>query len=154
MELLDGVVIDLLKTKWDTFVKSRFYKQFYMFSFYFLFSLVSFILRPGPPDKEEETEDSNDKSNPNVTHYANSRVVGIESKTLAYSKPRVSRNHFMIMKKTRNYFITETFWLNFSEHSDNEVVLDDLPTWWESYAECPLMNMDNDLAKVKYIKTI
>ncbi|KAI9588044.1 transient receptor potential cation channel subfamily V member 5 [Glossina fuscipes] len=150
LELLDGVVIDLLKTKWDTFVKSRFYKQFYMFSFYFLFSLVSFILRPGPPDKEEETEDSNDKSNPNVTYYANSRVGGIQSKTLAYSKPRISR----LWKKNEIIFITETFWLNFSEHSNNEVILDDLPTWWESYAKCPLMNMDNDLAKVRIIAEI
>lgn len=74
LELLDGVVIDLLKTKWDTFVKSRFYKQFYMFSFYFLFSLVSFISRPGPKENEEDGDDDQEKvtDKPNVT----SNVIG------------------------------------------------------------------------------
>lgn len=59
LELMDGVLIDLLKTKWNTFVKSRFYRQFYLFSTYFLVSLVSFLLRPGP-DKENDDDDIND----------------------------------------------------------------------------------------------
>lgn len=77
LELLDGVVIDLLKTKWDTFCKSRFYKQFYMFAFYFLISLFSFILRPGPEAKEDEDEDQAGSpaaaSNASTTHdlYSN-----------------------------------------------------------------------------------
>lgn len=62
---MDGVVIDLLKTKWDTFVKSRFYKQFYMFAFYFLFSLASFILRPGPLVKTSDDENGNGNGNGN-----------------------------------------------------------------------------------------
>lgn len=48
---MDGVLIDLLKTKWNTFVKRRFYSQFFLFAFYFLISLICFTLRPGPPDK-------------------------------------------------------------------------------------------------------
>lgn len=56
MELLDGVLIDLLKTKWNTFVKFRFYQQFYLFACYFLVSLVTFTLRPGPDlDEMEDT---------------------------------------------------------------------------------------------------
>lgn len=51
LELLEGMLIDLLKTKWNTFVKFRFYRQFILFSFYFLVSLVCFTLRPGPPDR-------------------------------------------------------------------------------------------------------
>lgn len=54
LELLDGILIDLLKTKWNTFVKSRFYRQFYLFASYFLISLVSFLLRPGPPIDDED----------------------------------------------------------------------------------------------------
>lgn len=46
LDLLDGVLIDLLKTKWNTFVKDKFYRQFYKFSVYFLVSLVGFTLRP------------------------------------------------------------------------------------------------------------
>ncbi|XP_050673208.1 transient receptor potential cation channel subfamily V member 5 isoform X2 [Leptidea sinapis] len=51
LELLEGMLIDLLKTKWNTFVKFRFYRQFILFSCYFLVSLVCFTLRPGPPDR-------------------------------------------------------------------------------------------------------
>lgn len=57
LELLDGVLIDLLKTKWNTFVKSRFYRQFYLFAIYFLVSLVSFLLRPGPDIEETDDDD-------------------------------------------------------------------------------------------------
>lgn len=53
LELLDGILIDLLKTKWNTFVKSRFYRQFYLFTSYFLISLISFLLRPGPVSVED-----------------------------------------------------------------------------------------------------
>ena len=71
LELLDGVVIDLLKTKWDTFVKKRFYRQFYMFAIYFMFSLISYILRPGP-DKKEEGEETKateaEETKDNATH--------------------------------------------------------------------------------------
>lgn len=58
LELLDGILIDLLKTKWNTFVKSRFYRQFYLFASYFLISLVSFLLRPGPPMDTNEGDES------------------------------------------------------------------------------------------------
>ncbi|GBP18545.1 Transient receptor potential cation channel subfamily V member 6 [Eumeta japonica] len=51
LDLLEGMLIDLLKTKWNTFVKFRFYRQFILFSCYFLVSLVCFTLRPGPPDR-------------------------------------------------------------------------------------------------------
>ncbi|KAF7402886.1 hypothetical protein HZH66_005153 [Vespula vulgaris] len=48
LELLDGTLVDLLNAKWNTFVKDRFYQQFYLFCFYFILSLISFTLRPGP----------------------------------------------------------------------------------------------------------
>ncbi|XP_045489488.1 transient receptor potential cation channel subfamily V member 5 [Pieris rapae] len=51
LELLEGMLIDLLKTKWNTFVKFRFYRQFILFACYFVVSLVCFTLRPGPPDR-------------------------------------------------------------------------------------------------------
>ncbi|XP_058980182.1 transient receptor potential cation channel subfamily V member 5-like [Musca domestica] len=140
LELLDGVVIDLLKTKWETFVKSRFYKQFYMFSFYFLFSLVSFISRPGPKIEDEDEEgDANDsagKGNDSTTNarllYATpaSRVTGIEK--LPY----------------------KTFWLNFSEYIDDDANAENMPSWWASYEECPLMDMETNLAKFRIVSEI
>lgn len=45
---MDGVVVDLLNAKWNTFVKKKFYSQFFTFAFYFLISLTCFISRPGP----------------------------------------------------------------------------------------------------------
>lgn len=48
LELMDGVLVDLLNAKWNAFVKFRFYRQFFLFSIYFLISLVCFTLRPGP----------------------------------------------------------------------------------------------------------
>lgn len=60
LELLDGILIDLLKTKWNTFVKSRFYRQFYLFTSYFLVSLISFLLRPGPIGSDADNDDDDD----------------------------------------------------------------------------------------------
>nr|XP_012147398.1 PREDICTED: transient receptor potential cation channel subfamily V member 5 isoform X4 [Megachile rotundata] len=48
LELMDGTMVDLLNAKWNTFVKSRFYRQFFLFCFYFILYLISFTLRPGP----------------------------------------------------------------------------------------------------------
>lgn len=45
---MDGILVDLLNAKWNTFVKFRFYRQFFLFCFYFVLSLISFTLRPGP----------------------------------------------------------------------------------------------------------
>ncbi|XP_065210023.1 transient receptor potential cation channel subfamily V member 5 isoform X2 [Planococcus citri] len=52
LELMDGVLVDLLNAKWNTFVKFRFYRQFFQFSLYFLLSLICFTLRPGPPSAD------------------------------------------------------------------------------------------------------
>ncbi|XP_067008057.2 transient receptor potential cation channel subfamily V member 5 [Anabrus simplex] len=49
LELMDGMLVDLLHAKWNAFVKFRFYRQFSLFFIYFLFSVVCFTLRPGPP---------------------------------------------------------------------------------------------------------
>lgn len=76
LELLDGILIDLLKTKWNTFVKSRFYRQFYLFTSYFLVSLISFLLRPGPnvSDSTDDDDDSNGSSS-NNKHINNDNNV-------------------------------------------------------------------------------
>ncbi|EDS45718.1 TRP channel protein nanchung [Culex quinquefasciatus] len=53
LDLLEGVLIDLLKTKWNTFVKDKFYSQFFVFFCYFCVSLISFTLREGPMKLED-----------------------------------------------------------------------------------------------------
>ncbi|ALC44528.1 nan [Drosophila busckii] len=134
LELLDGVVIDLLKTKWDTFCKSRFYKQFYMFAFYFLISLFSFILRPGPEAKDDDDEQE-DGAAANASARHDLYINGSLSQ---HTKRGTSNVEY------------KTFWLNFTEYYDpNEV--ETLPAWWQSYAQCPLMNLESDLAKLRII---
>lgn len=156
LELLDGVVIDLLKTKWDTFCKSRFYKQFYMFAFYFLISLFSFILRPGPAPKEDEDEDqegnSATASNGTATHdlYSNRSFTQLTKRGTSSTE----YSGFCISSRSELEILiccpTETFWLNFTEYYDpNEV--ETLPAWWQTYAQCPLMNLESDLAKLRII---
>lgn len=84
LELLDGILIDLLKTKWNTFVKSRFYRQFYLFTSYFLVSLVSFLLRPGPDLVDTEDDDDANGHDDNGSGHESGRGTGggggIESK--------------------------------------------------------------------------
>ncbi|XP_039294206.1 transient receptor potential cation channel subfamily V member 5 [Nilaparvata lugens] len=53
LDLMEGVLVDLLHAKWNAFVKFRFYRQFIMFFQYFLISCVCFILRPGPPEAHD-----------------------------------------------------------------------------------------------------
>lgn len=80
MELLDGVLIDLLKTKWNTFVKSRFYQQFHLFSVYFMFSLVSYTLRPGPPIEDDDDEEG---AKGNSTEDASGSITALRRNTSA-----------------------------------------------------------------------
>jgi len=48
------------------------------------------------------------------------------------------------------FIFSETFWLNFTEYYDPSEV-EVLPAWWESYAQCPLMNLESDLAKLRIV---
>jgi hypothetical protein len=58
LDLLDGVLIDLLKIKWNTFGKAKFYRQFYFFFAYFLVALVGFTLRNGPVGTDDAASNS------------------------------------------------------------------------------------------------
>lgn len=93
LELMDGVLIDLLKTKWNTFVKSRFYRQFYLFATYFFISLVCFLLRPGPDMDEDDDDNEGKKSNKSsiVIDKMMGRTIGLDIK-----------NSTVVMGITRN----------------------------------------------------
>lgn len=84
MELMDGILVDLLNAKWNTFVKFRFYRQFFLFCFYFVLSLISFTLRPGPattsvsnPTAQTSTELStiSPKTDPSVSNVTINRTL-------------------------------------------------------------------------------
>ena len=54
LDLIEYVVVDLLKVKWDSFVKKEFFTQLYTFVVYFFLAAACFILRPTLPAEEEE----------------------------------------------------------------------------------------------------
>ena len=46
LDLIEGIVVDLLKTKWRCFIKQNFFNQIFRFTIYFLISLYCFVIRP------------------------------------------------------------------------------------------------------------
>ncbi|GFS44729.1 transient receptor potential cation channel subfamily V member 5 [Trichonephila inaurata madagascariensis] len=48
LDMLSGLLADLLNAKWNKFVKFRFFRQFATFFVYFVVSLSCFVMRPGP----------------------------------------------------------------------------------------------------------
>ena len=46
MDLIEGIVVDLLRVKWKTFIRGNFFRQIARFSVYFLISMFVFIVRP------------------------------------------------------------------------------------------------------------
>lgn len=105
LELMDGVLVDLLNAKWNTFVKSRywfqlkksillflncwkyclfnntlskifrFYRQFFLFCFYFILSLISFTLRPGPFLKENQGSETTSSPILNATDHSTTVLI-------------------------------------------------------------------------------
>ena len=48
LDLIEGVVVDLLKTKWKSFIKRTFFRQLMIYCFYFALSMFCFVSRPHP----------------------------------------------------------------------------------------------------------
>lgn len=104
LELLDGILIDLLKTKWNTFVKSRFYRQFYLFTSYFLVSLISFLLRPGPnvPDSTDDDEDSNGSSSSNKHVNNDNNVSTVNNSNETFHQHMYYSNQSVLLSNVLN----------------------------------------------------
>lgn len=47
LDMMDGLIVNLLKEKWKVFARFRFYRRFVIFTIYFLFFVAAFFLRPG-----------------------------------------------------------------------------------------------------------
>ena len=45
LDLIEYVIVDLLKAKWDSYIKKSFFRQFFAFTVYFIFSTIAFTLR-------------------------------------------------------------------------------------------------------------
>ena len=45
LDLIEYVIVDLLKAKWNSYIRKSFFRQFFAFSVYFLISTVAYTLR-------------------------------------------------------------------------------------------------------------
>lgn len=119
LELLDGILIDLLKTKWNTFVKSRFYRQFYLFTSYFLISAISFLLRPGPviedPDDADD-DDSTATSNGKTNGGDNDAIASAHNRNSSLNKHLYHSNGTILLSNLINSTNEKIF--NFTKSSN------------------------------------
>ncbi|VVC93017.1 unnamed protein product [Leptidea sinapis] len=148
LELLEGMLIDLLKTKWNTFVKFRFYRQFILFSCYFLVSLVCFTLRPGPPDRAVNATVVNTTV---VSVINDTALVDVDNCTVLHNMTGAAGNSVEIFNGSK----PERCGRFKSHPKDKEKPTDapkesDMEGWWEDLTgDCRLMNFDTTQAKVR-----
>ena len=62
LDLIEYVVVDLLKVKWNTFIKREFFKQMAMFTVFFSLAITAFIIRPLVPEEECDQEEEETSS--------------------------------------------------------------------------------------------
>ncbi|XP_047523525.1 transient receptor potential cation channel subfamily V member 5 [Pieris napi] len=148
LELLEGMLIDLLKTKWNTFVKFRFYRQFILFACYFVVSLVCFTLRPGPPDRALNSTVVN-TTVASITNIVDAEVAPeVENCSLLHIAEKLAVEVFNGSK------VNETKCGHFKSHpkvkTSDAPKETDMEGWWEDLTEeCRLMNFDSSQAKVR-----
>ncbi|KAJ9591720.1 hypothetical protein L9F63_001748, partial [Diploptera punctata] len=146
LELMDGMLVDLLNAKWNTFVKFRFYRQFFLFLFYFLFSLVCFTLRPGPPPKPStssaQPQNSTAINSTTPVPLVNSSFIPKMSSQLRLADINTSE-----LSRTSIYFLMFSELLNVQNDDDDE---DDFDDWWDDLQEeCRLMQFGSMKAKIR-----
>ncbi|KAF2896771.1 hypothetical protein ILUMI_09404 [Ignelater luminosus] len=137
LELMDGVVIDLLNAKWNTFVKNKFYRQFYTFAFYFIISLICFTLRPGPPVKQQ-TVLSGKTNSTNKTLIHNVNATDILNLSFIINETLKLENYTSLL-----HFFPAT-----NSSSDDHNVEE----WWDNLTEdCRLMQFDSMKATIRVL---
>lgn len=139
LDLLEGVLIDLLKTKWETFVKAKFYRQFYLFAIYFFISLFAFGLRPKAIGDGGGDDDA-DKSSSNNTREGNAN-----DSTKAPVKSFVVHNLTEILCNFSAFqeamVQTETSTINATDMFSNSTMPTDDSDEWTAFSECPLLDI-------------
>ena len=59
LDLIEYVIVDLLKVKWNTFIKREFFKQMAQFTFFFSLAITAFVTRPRPEGDCETSGQTN-----------------------------------------------------------------------------------------------
>lgn len=148
MELMDGVLVDLLKTKWNTFVKAKFYRQFYCFATYFLISLISFTLRPGPILADEDDEDAAKRN----TTEDSTTTMDIMNTTMKTAFDLMNCTSLNCGKTGRTTVgpLYPFFNASYHEEDDDEEPEEDYNIMG-SYASCPLLSTETLEHKIRLI---
>ncbi|KAJ0181333.1 hypothetical protein K1T71_003418 [Dendrolimus kikuchii] len=144
--LLEGMLIDLLKTKWNTFVKFRFYRQFILFSCYFLVSLICFTLRPGPPERGLNSTVVNSTTGP---HNETEISIDVVNCTISLSGIDLDPGAVELLNGTKS---DGPQCSHFKSHSKEKKTPreTDVEGWWEDLTEeCRLMNFETWQAKLR-----
>ena len=104
LDLIEGVVVDLLQMKWKSFIKRSYYRQLLTFVVYFLLSSFVFILRPSAPEHKwrcsNETDfnltgllDSNDTSelfgSPTILHFNDTEELNRQGGDIFVSSEKI-----------------------------------------------------------------
>ena len=63
LDLIEYVIVDLLKVKWNSFVKRTFYTQFFIFVMFFILSSGCFVMRETTPQISEECQETEEDDN-------------------------------------------------------------------------------------------
>jgi hypothetical protein len=144
LDLLEGVLIDLLKTKWNVFVKAKFYSQFYMFSIYFFISMFAFGLRPRAYDGKNGDDDDNDsEGSANSTRDAtkNDTTNAPVKSLILHNLTEILCNYSATYQES--IMQTELGMMNVTDVYDNITSIngDDFSDEWASFSECPLLDI-------------
>jgi transient receptor potential cation channel subfamily V member 5 len=157
LELLDGMLIDLLKTKWNTFVKSKFYRQFYQFTLYFLISLVAFTLRPGNFNKEKESGGRN-KTMEDHGHRENATKILKLLNVLNLSQP--TKHEVSSAAILQTLHLSTSLWFNLTDdylddgEEKDKTGSEATPagsSFWDEHSSCRLLHMETNDQKVRLI---
>jgi transient receptor potential cation channel subfamily V member 5 len=136
----------LLKTKWETFVKAKFYRQFYLFAIYFFISLFAFGLRPRAiGDDDDEAEGSgNSTKEVNMNDTTNAPVKSLYIHNLTEILCNYSAIQEAIMQ-------TEIGMMNTTDMYDNSTMPMDESDEWASFSECPLLDISTWENRVSFL---
>lgn len=141
LDLLEGVLIDLLKTKWETFVKAKFYRQFYIFTVYFFISLAAFGLRP---KAYSEDDDDDEKGKNSTLNGLNLNETNSPVKSFMFNNlTEILCNYSTIYQEAMTILTNSTD--NSTSTDDNE--MDE----WTSFSTCPLLDISTVQLKVKLV---
>lgn len=146
MDLLEGVLIDLLKTKWETFVKAKFYRQFYIFSVYFFISLFAFGLRPKAIG---DGDDDDDKAGNSTQEAHSNETTNAPVKSLYFHNLTEILCNFSAIQEAMVQ--TEANLSNTTDLYENSTMPMDDSDEWTSFSECPLLDistLDNRVRRI------